>query len=499
MVVLDELPTMSLLDGTGHIDRELFPNLATLADRATWYRNHTTVSGETYFAVPALLSGTYPTSRSQVPTVAGHPHNLFTLLGDTYEIHAQERFTSLCPSDICRGATKSSMAAVGPLLDDALNVWGGLASPNRDPKPEGISLGTNLVTDGPADVRQFVRDLAPSRQPRLDYLHVLLPHVPWNWLPSGQRYDAPGLPGFTFGKWQTERHAEVSHQRHLLQLQLTDALVGRIIGKLKQLGTYDRTLLVVTADHGVSFDARSQPRILSRTNYPEILWSPLFIKAPNQAEGATSDAAVRSIDLLPTLADMLGIDVPWRLDGTSALDRGVTRPTRLRAQLEGGLAQLQSDDDFFDFDGVRGYRRVLESHVPRGQGGPDVAVLQTGRFGALVGQRLDAIEVGAPVEYSSRLDRAARYRAVVPEGDKPPVYISGSVRTRRPGAVAISVNGVIGGWSESYNSLAKNQRSFFAMVPVSLLRTGVNDIRVFAIAEAAGSATLRPVELSDKL
>ena len=42
-------------------------------------------------------------------------------------------------------------------------------------------------------------------------------------------------------------------QRHLLQLGFTDRLLGRLVTRLRRAGLYDRSLLVVTADHGASF------------------------------------------------------------------------------------------------------------------------------------------------------------------------------------------------------------------------------------------------------
>ena len=42
LIVLDELPTASIIDASGAIDAVRFPNLARLAAAGTWYRNHTT-------------------------------------------------------------------------------------------------------------------------------------------------------------------------------------------------------------------------------------------------------------------------------------------------------------------------------------------------------------------------------------------------------------------------------------------------------------------------
>ena len=46
---------------------------------------------------------------------------------------------------------------------------------------------------------------------------------------------------------------------------------------------------------------------------------PLFVKEPGQTEGDVSDANVLTIDVLPTIADVLDIEIPFEVDGRSAL------------------------------------------------------------------------------------------------------------------------------------------------------------------------------------
>ncbi len=98
VVVFDALPTQTLLDGEGGIDPELFPNFASLAGTSTWYRDATTVSMFTRDAVPAILTGRFPDPTNQPDNVpANDPENLFTLLGGSYDLHAREQVTQLCP------------------------------------------------------------------------------------------------------------------------------------------------------------------------------------------------------------------------------------------------------------------------------------------------------------------------------------------------------------------------------------------------------------------
>src|SRR5699024_3654624 len=127
-------------------------------------------------------------------------------------------------------------------------------------------------------------------------------------------------------EWPDDARAAVGRQRHLLQLQATDRLIGRVIARLKAIGAYDDAMIVVTADHGVSFMAGEPVRGLSARNAHEIAWIPLFVKYPGQTAGVVDDRPTRSSDIVPTIADAIGADVPWKLDGSSLLDPAPSAP-----------------------------------------------------------------------------------------------------------------------------------------------------------------------------
>src|SRR5690606_8678174 len=55
------------------------------------------------------------------------------------------------------------------------------------------------------------------------------------------------------------------------------------------------------------------------TGAEELAWVPLLIKAPGQAQGRVDDRNWQHVDLLPTLAELAGLDVPWPVDGVSGL------------------------------------------------------------------------------------------------------------------------------------------------------------------------------------
>src|SRR5439155_19799254 len=95
--------------------------------------------------------------------------------------------------------------------------------------------------------------LGPTPQAQLDVLHVILPHSPWRYLPSGRSYDAARFPeGLVGERWVDDpRVADEAYRRHLLQVALADRELGRIVRRLRATGLWDRSLFSVTAADGV--------------------------------------------------------------------------------------------------------------------------------------------------------------------------------------------------------------------------------------------------------
>ena len=136
------------------------------------------------------------------------------------------------------------------------------------------SVNAARLDHRPAAFGRFIRAIGRrSKRPTLDFAHVELPHVPWEYLPSGQQYGTSDfdLPGLTAEVWTRERRLVVQgQQRYLLQLAYTDRLLGRLLDRLRETGLYQRSLLIVTADHGVAFrpglQRRGSRRRRSRTS-----------------------------------------------------------------------------------------------------------------------------------------------------------------------------------------------------------------------------------------
>jgi len=488
MIVLDEFPTESLLDGTGHVDAELFPNFAELERGSTWYRNMTAVAPYTGVAVPAILTGKYPTEPRAISTAAVYPNNLFTLLGDTYDINSQENVEALNPRGTARGP-----ASFPRLMDRSLSLWKAFVT--KPPPPKEI-LGFQVGIGSPA-IRRFARSLGDERTNQLDYLHVLLPHYPWHLLPDGRSYtDQATIAGLVHGWEGGDEFAAVGRQRHILQLQHTDELLGTVFAKLRRLGVYEDSLIVVTADHGMAFTVGEPVRKATPDNYSEAIWVPLFIKAPGQAEGVVDDRLASSVDVVPTIADHLGTEVPWGVDGRSLLGR--PRPNGPRRFLEisnPDVSKPPSEAKYRRWDGVEGFQRVLASRAASAGGDPALRVYKGfSEFGDLVGQPAGPfVDPAAPARNGS-VGEAGKFTDVFPDADPAPwTLFEGRADGKGGREIAITVNGTVASITQSYDDVFFGDSAFAAVLPPSLFKRGANDIQMYVIAGTPAAPRLEPV------
>ena len=302
MLVLDELPLASLVDEDGSIDASLYPNIAELAAASSWFRNATAVSPSTWHAVPSIATGMYPTEGA--PVARDHPDSIFTMLGGSYEMDVTESITRLCPTSVCEPADVDRTQSLRRLGGDVRRVVRSqlaLHESDADPvaglveNPEGGGGGiADLGRDQPERFSGFLSGIRADEPPTLHYLHLLLPararggtcrrgcstRLPRQRPGQGRRrVDRPGLAARSSAR-----------QRHLLQLRYVDRLVGDLLDRLRATDTFDDTLLVVTADHGIAFQPGLPVRGLETDGYveaihPDVMWVPMFVKAPGQARG----------------------------------------------------------------------------------------------------------------------------------------------------------------------------------------------------------------------
>jgi hypothetical protein len=518
-LLFDEFPVISLMDAKGEIDAERYPNFARLAESSTWFKNTTTFSASTTVAVPSMLTGKIPGKRKP-PVFQNFPRNLFTLLGKDYRMNVTESQTRLCPPQLCARETEDTAERLSGLYSDARIVYLHLLSPpsledrlpaideswgefGNEPADSGDSL-SGVTVDKPKregktfyagrnrDFNTFVDSLEPpvKGKPTLDFLHVLLPHGPWLYFPDGKTsaVTAANAPGRNGELWWDDGLANQAHQRHFLQLAYADRLLGQFLDKLETTGLWKKALVVVTADHGISFRGGDMRRAPTETNLAELAFTPLFIKFPGESEGKVLDRHVTIADILPTVADGLGIEMPWSIEGRSAL--GDSKPSdtvRVVSEsksYEDALAQRDAD-----------LARQVELF---GDGGFGPAFFALGQHEDLLGQDVTGIG-GAPAAGSATIDavgsRLLRKLPANPRSIPSPLEAT-LTGVQKGDYLVLALNGRIASIAQAFQDETRPVGVSF-LAPESAFKPGVNDARVFLVVDEPQAGLLElPTSLS---
>jgi len=346
LVIFDELPLHSLLDATGAIDASAYPNFERLAATSTWFRNATSVESRTLQAIPAILTGRYPSADRRLPIASEHPTTLFSLLADDYALRVYEPLTNL--HDLGNEANAPFVERFGALLRDLALIYAHTLVPTEwadelAPVGEhwrdfGVSRtdehGAKRGLRGrPTLFRHFVRSIRASSVPSLNFIHTVLPHGPWQYMPSGRSFHPFSNVGRFLGYWSDNEHFIAEAQwRHLQQVELVDTLLGELLDQLIAIGAFDRSIIVVVADHGASFWSHDHYRNFESGQHPaDILSVPLFIKRPYQTSAAIDRSNAETIDILPSIFDLIDAPIPDPIDGCSLFEPTCPRRDEKRA------------------------------------------------------------------------------------------------------------------------------------------------------------------------
>ena len=116
-------------------------------------------------------------------------------------------------------------------------------------------------------------------------------------------------------KLSPEKIQELRHAYYAC-ISYVDALVGRLLDRLDELGLSDNTVVCLWGDHG--FHLGEQGLWTKANNYELAARVPLILSTPGQRnKGASSNAFVELVDLYPTLVELSGLEMPSGLEGLS--------------------------------------------------------------------------------------------------------------------------------------------------------------------------------------
>ncbi len=178
---------------------------------------------------------------------------------------------------------------------------------------------------------------------------------------------AGGLDGLA-REWNDEEVAEIRAIYYGMIAEV-DAQIGRIVAALKDSGAWQNTIIVLTSDHG---EMLGDHYLFGKLGYFDQAYHiPLIVRDPSRpiSFGRKIAAFTEAVDIMPTLLDAAGLDVPAQCDGRS-----------LTPYLDNSWPKAWRRTAFWEYD----FREIATGRAQRVLGLPidqcQMAVIRDSRF-----------------------------------------------------------------------------------------------------------------------
>ena len=286
MILIDSWSRLALTE-------ECMPNLWKLAHEEQWYQNHVSCGNGTSFSVFGMFTGLQPYYWTAFETSRTSPVLVDQLLSLGYDFRAY-------PS-----ATLEDPPFARMLFQHVPNLR--IKTPGNTAYERDLKIKEDLISDLPK--------LQKSDKPFFSFIFFDLLHaysLPKELLNRFQ----PSWEYGDFSKLHNEMDPTPFWNLYRNSAYQTDKMVGEVISRLKQLGLYDNTLIMITGDHAQEYNENHKNYWGHNSNFTKYqIGVPLIVHSPNSSKFKVHSSKfthrTTHLDFVPTLMhDYLGVTNP---------------------------------------------------------------------------------------------------------------------------------------------------------------------------------------------
>jgi hypothetical protein len=344
LIIFDEFCGLTIQNTKGELDVLRYPGFAELASSADYFPNALTSHYDTTFSVPSIVSGNLRTGDEKGLAPGANLIEVFKAFGPV------NAYSAALPADLIDTQTSNSLVVISDLLTLYLHIilhqdWieGKIGAIPQTWKGFGIFY-SDKKTEQKLPVRNqevghffdwLGRINTSSGTTQFNLLHTKFPHLPYDTTSLG-RLHSNGFEifkrlmkkGEIFDADQSAINA--TYHNYMQQASYTDRLLQIFVQDLKQKGLYDRSMIVVTSDHGVSYNKIGSSRRIpiNGDSWKNIVSVPLFVKYPHQLKGSVNHSFVTTLDISSTILDAVGVESPWESAGENLKAMGSKNHSR---------------------------------------------------------------------------------------------------------------------------------------------------------------------------
>lgn len=394
--------------------RRTMPNLERFAERCTVYHNHYTAGNFTVPGTASMLTGLHPWTHRAVQLTAGgvksehKPHNLFAALETTHStlgfsqnpyadifLYQFEQYLDTYLSEVVFNLERRQISSLPIFDNDAQLAFASLENNIfRNGKGPSGSLFLSLIARMNkllrySRFREQYRDLYPKSlptaggvflldqlmqgmtdtirkfdSPTMAYFHIFPPHEPYapnrkaltlfddGWTP-------PEKPVHPLSQHHSVDEMFASRLRYDQYLATLDAEFARLLAELETSGILEKSIVVITSDHGELFERGEIEHNTFLLSSP-VVHVPLLISQPGQSQRKDIRAFTSNVDLLPTLTSLVGAPAPSWTEGRILPGLGGEEdPNRSIFSLDAKTASSFSSFEKFSISMIKQRHRLI--------------------------------------------------------------------------------------------------------------------------------------------
>ncbi len=232
---------------------------------------------------------------------------------------------------------------------------------NRDAWQGSPTIGTSSASGTTELVALLLQERLPewAGLPLFLYLHTLDPHTPYD-----PRAPFSVLPGFEHEETRAAMRSD--RETYGRDVRAADHFLGEIRRTMEREDRFDRSIMAFVSDHGEEFGEHGGSGH-GRTLFDEQLRVPFLLVAPGVLpRGRVVRERVSTLDLLPTLLDILDEEIPAGVEGRSLLARIQTVRPGLRFPEDPVFSHVVSKGVRFDPPAMND--PAVVGHIAMGRG-----------------------------------------------------------------------------------------------------------------------------------
>jgi arylsulfatase A-like enzyme len=300
VILIDSLRADQLRASGG--SREVMPRIEALAREGRVFADCVTQASHTDYAAPAVFSSHYPLRARDVYRYPKDPAYPRVMIYDV--LKALGWRTALFSSQNEEWGQMLNYLQTGGLDVLFHSKSGGVSDDATKERPAFAGTLDDSVTI--AESLKWI-DASPGA-PFFLYLNLQNSHLPYDVPRDFQRRFGPKEIDFKISVgWFPKEKAEIVKDVYADSLAYVDTLLDGLFRRLEERGLWDRTLVVVTGDHGEAFYEHGSAAHANGV-YEEVIRVPLVVRAP-RLEAGRDDRPAQLIDVAPGVFHLLGLPV----------------------------------------------------------------------------------------------------------------------------------------------------------------------------------------------